>query len=176
MNLILCGMPGSGKTTVAKKIAELWGWKLIDTDALIEAAYTAKTGLACTCRQISLKEGADYFRILEKQQILQLKLEPPTIIAVGGGTLLNPVNLAVLRREGCLIYLKADPKVLWERVKQRETPSYLDLDLGDPEKAFYELAEQRQATYESVANVTLEVSNLSQEQIVSEIVRRLEHG
>src|SRR5262245_26508820 len=72
-NIILCGLPASGKSTIGKMVAEAMEREFIDTDQLIEAAYTAKTGKQATCRQICHNHGEKYFRQLEDQQIAALK-------------------------------------------------------------------------------------------------------
>ena len=60
MNLILCGLPASGKTSVGKRVAEKMGRPFIDTDHLIEAAHQA------TCRELFLLSGEEAFREMEK--------------------------------------------------------------------------------------------------------------
>lgn len=72
MNIILCGLPGCGKSTLGKKIAPLYQFDFIDTDLSIEELYKAKTGREFLVREIYKKEGVRFFRQLEKQVIASL--------------------------------------------------------------------------------------------------------
>lgn len=68
MNIIICGMPASGKTTIGKKAAEKIAWDFIDTDQLIESVYASQTGRACSCNQIYMKEGEVFFATLKSNR------------------------------------------------------------------------------------------------------------
>jgi len=167
MNIILCGLPMSGKTTIGKLLADKLKWHFADTDRLIENGYAAKTGKELSCRQIFVEEGDLFFRQLEKQQIASLKGLSGNIIAVGGGSLCNEENIRMLQLAGDLVYLKAPVKKLWERIQWRGVPAYLDP--RDPEKAFLELAEKRMPLYEAAAKHIVETDGLSEEGVVATI-------
>lgn len=171
MNLILCGLPMSGKTTIGKKLAEKLGWKFIDTDQRIEEAYGEKTGKNCTCRQIFQLEGEKKFRQLEKQQIALLKHTTKSIIAIGGGCLEDPENVKELQRIGRMIYLKSNPQELWKRVHSRGIPAYLDPQ--NPEASYYVLAVKRIPLYETAAHETVNIDNLTVEEIVNIIQKNI---
>lgn len=167
MNIILCGLPACGKTTIGQLLAGKLAWNFIDTDSLIENAYAANTGTAKTCSQIFLQEGELSFRILERHQIMSLQGVTQTIIAVGGGSLILPENVKTLTLIGCLIYLKASLAAVWERMSNRGIPAYLDP--SNPEKAFYESAEKRIPLYEKAAKVIIDTTNLNKQEIAAEI-------
>ncbi len=168
MNLILCGLPTSGKTTVGKKLAQQLNWDFTDTDRLIENAYALQTGKVCTCCQICLQEGEPFFRRLEDQQIASLQGLDQNIIAVGGGSLCNWDNTKTLQLLGSFIYLKADPRTLWKRIQSREMLSYLDPH--SPEKSFYEIAERRIPLYEKIAHAIIDTSDLDEQRVASKII------
>ncbi len=170
MNIILCGLPMSGKTTIGTLLAAKLTCPFIDTDRLIEAAYTSQKGKNYSCRQIFLQEGEPFFRSLEKQQIASLTPTKKHIIAVGGGSLANPDNVKALQSLGCIVYLKAPLDIIWNRIKQGGIPAYLDPN--DPEKAFYTLAETRIPTYEASAHITIDVGNLNKDEIVTRILQQ----
>lgn len=170
MNIILCGLPMSGKTTIGKKLAELLKWDFIDTDRLIENAYDSSKKF--TCREIYAKEGERKFRELEKKQIAALKSVKSNVIAVGGGSLSDSENLNILKLCGELIYLNAPVSILWERTQWRGIPAYLDPN--DPEKAFYEMAEKRIPLYEKATDYILQTADLSEQEIVEAIINRKE--
>jgi shikimate kinase len=174
MNVILCGLPMSGKTTVGKMVAEKLNWNFVDTDRLIENAYAAKTGKTSTCRQIFIEEGELIFRNLEKEQVASLKGLDKSMIAVGGGSLNDPENVQMLRVAGKLVYLQASISVLWERIRWRGIPAYLDP--LNPEKAFDEMAKKRIPIYERAATVIIETSHLNEQEMMAAILKEMTYG
>jgi len=93
---------GSGKTTVAHILADRLGWKMIDTDAVIEQHEQS------TCSQIISTRGIDYFRTLENDMLTELAETDlsNTIIATGGGMPCSDNNISILKSAGIVIYLK----------------------------------------------------------------------
>lgn len=173
MNIILCGLPMCGKTTIGKMLAAQLKWGFIDTDRCIEKAYCLKTGKIKSCRQIYLDEGEKIFRELEKEQIASLQATKDHIIALGGGSL---GDRQVVQALGFIVYLKTPISVLWKRIQWKGIPAYLDP--YDPEKAFYALAEKRTLLYEKAANATLDTSHLIKKEIIEAILnhRNIHHG
>lgn len=171
MNIILCGLPMSGKSTIGKLVAEKLHWNFIDTDRLIENAYLLKTEKKSTCRQIFLEEGEMLFRDLEKQQIASLKGSKGNIISLGGGSLGDPENRDVLKLIGKLVFLKTPLNMLWERLQRRGIPAYLiDKDINDPEKVFYQLAQKRIPIYEKAADFIIDTAPLNEQEVVAAIL------
>lgn len=176
MNIILCGLPMSGKTTIGIMAAKKMNWNFIDTDKLIETAYGAHNKKKYTCRQIFAKEGELLFRNLEIQQIASLPGTAKSVISVGGGTLNDRRNTKILKSIGKVIYLKTPINMLWERVQRRGIPAYLDP--ADPENAFYELAKKRSPLYEEAANFIIETDGLSKHELMDAIIniRKIAYG
>lgn len=143
MNIVLCGLPFSGKTTLGKKIAEKLAFDFIDVDDLIETASKKR------CRALFKEEGETVFRQIEKEQIFSLIGKQSTVISTGGGAVSDLENRTFLKNLGLVIYLKRDPEMLLERMT--ELPSYLE-----SKEAFYKLAEKRAPFYESAADVITE--------------------
>lgn len=168
MNLILCGLPRSGKTTFGKLLAKKMQWNFIDLDRLIEEAYLKKTSTALSCKEIFLKEGNVFFRLLEHEQVLSLKMTKQSVIALGGGALGNEDSIKTLLALGRLIYLKVPEKIVWGRLKAKGIPSFLDA--ADPEKDFYEMIRTRIPIYESVAHKIVETDSKTKSAIIAEIL------
>ncbi len=166
MNLILCGLQACGKTTIGKKLAETLGWDFADTDQWIEEAY----GKNLSSRQIALTKGEPYFRALEREQIARRTELTRTVIAVGGGSLADPQNAKNLQRLGNLLYLKADPCVVWNRIAEKGIPSYVDP--RDPEQSFYRIAASRLSEYEQIADLIVDTTGLNEEEVVGTILKR----
>ena len=98
-NIVLTGMPGSGKSTVGKLLAQALDRPYLDTDALIEE----KTGMS-PARIISQK-GEPAFRDIESQVVGEASTRTGCILATGGGVILRPANVAALRANGRIFFL-----------------------------------------------------------------------
>jgi shikimate kinase len=169
MNILLCGLPTCGKSSVGALIAQKLKWPFLDTDKMVETAYFNATGKQWTCREISKAEGEPFFRTLEKQQIAALVSVQKHVIATGGGSLIDPDNTHVLQSIGTLIYLKADPAELWKRHSNRAGATYLDP--LQPESSFYALAQKRMALYVAAADIEIITEKKSPENIVDQILQ-----
>ena len=98
-NIVLTGMPGSGKSTVGKLLAEKLGRPFVDTDLLI----TEKTGK--TPAELISQQGEAAFRDIESDVIRQIALTNGSIIATGGGAILRDENIDALKMNGRLFFL-----------------------------------------------------------------------
>ncbi|MBS4168958.1 shikimate kinase [Parachlamydia sp. AcF125] len=172
MNLILCGLPKCGKTTIGKILAAQLKWTFLDTDEMIESAYKKEFGNVLSCRQIYLTKGELYFRELEKQQVLALQNRRRSVIATGGGVFHLRENSEMLKNLGTLIYLKVPLKEIWNRISCAEIPPFLGQH--EPEKAFYKLSEKRLPLYEAAAHVIIEAHNLNKEEMTAAILNHEE--
>ncbi len=175
MNIVLCGMPLSGKTTVGKLLAKTLNKHFIDTDRLIEEAYLTKTGISATCRQIALKEGQEAFRCLEKNQISKLIDSHDRVIALGGGSV-EFVPPEIIRSLGWMVYLNVPFEIVWDRM-QKSNGIYSYLDPQDPAGSLKVVMQRRQPLFEKTADRIVDTSERSLENIVEEIIKRWEmHG
>ncbi len=104
-NIILSGMPGSGKSTVGKLIAESLGRELLDTDALIVAREGEISG-------IFAQHGEKYFRDLETGVIKELAPLNGKVISLGGGAVLRQENVDALRHNGEIFFIDRSPEYL----------------------------------------------------------------
>lgn len=99
MNIVLIGMPSSGKTTVGKKLAEIFGKKFVDTDALIPE----KAGKTIT--DIFKEDGEKTFRAIEKNVIFEVAKGNNMVIATGGGAVLDKDNIDILKENGRVYFI-----------------------------------------------------------------------
>jgi len=166
MNIILCGLPTSGKTTTGKIIAKILHRQHVDTDDLIVQNYGNPS--VTTCRQIYLCEGEDFFRRFENKQILALKQHKNCIISIGGGSLSYFDNDKILKSIGCLVYLKTRFPTLWKRICQRGVLSWLDP--AHPQKDFYQLMKKRQSKLDEVADIIIDTANLTPHGVAKQIL------
>ena len=143
--MILFGFKGAGKTYYGKLVADALDWEFLDTDDLLEALYEERHGEYMTCKTIFQNRGEPYFRLLEKEVISTLQKAPCTVVAVGGGTVLDPENRHLLMQLGMLVYLRTSRGVLEERM-EKNPPGY----------ALAAVYEERKAIYESIPAVTID--------------------
>lgn len=150
-NIILTGMRGSGKTKLGRLLGRLIGKRFIDTDELIE--YSTKMPIALLVK----RRGWDYFRKLERLIVQRLKNEKNTVIATGGGTLMNTKNAEMLKRNGKVIFLDSAVISLKKRLLNKtDRPSLTNKK--DFLKELNEVYLKRLKTYNSVADAILDVS------------------
>ena len=105
-NIVLTGMPGSGKTAVSAILGERTGREVIDTDRLI----TEKAGMEIP--EIFRRYGEKHFRDLETEVIRETAARAGVIISTGGGAVLREENVDALRRNGRLVWLDRKPEDL----------------------------------------------------------------
>jgi len=98
-NIVLIGMPSSGKTTVGKEISTLTTRPCFDIDAEIEKAETD------TVKNIIQKKGIDYFRNIESKTIFEISKQSGAVISTGGGAVLNSRNMELLKENGEIVFI-----------------------------------------------------------------------
>lgn len=161
-HLLLVGMMGAGKTTVGALVAARLGCAHFDSDAQIEA----ETGR--TVPEILAADGEPAFRRMESLVLRQAVAEPPpVVISVAGGAVLDPANRACLRAAGTVVWLRADPATLAQRVGDGAGRPLLD---GDPLGAMVRLEAVRRPLYEAVADVTVDVGGRNPAEVANEIL------
>lgn len=100
-SLVLIGFMGAGKTSLGKAVSKLLHVPFLDTDAMIEQSE------AMTINEIFAVKGEEYFRSLETETVRALaEREDRFVLSVGGGLPLQRINQPLLRRAGCVVYLK----------------------------------------------------------------------
>ncbi|MEW6182924.1 MAG: shikimate kinase [Bacillota bacterium] len=164
-NVVIIGFMGTGKTAVGKRLARLLGWKFVDTDAEIEQLAGK------SIPQIFAEDGEVRFRSEENLICRRLAFRSGLVIATGGGMVLNPENVGLLRQNGIFIRLYADPEVIIERVKakQRRRP----LLKGDVKEKVQELLAQRASAYD-IAEFTVDTGKQGPDQSARIIFEHLQ--
>jgi len=163
-HLLLVGMMGVGKTTVARVVADRLHRRVYDSDAIIEA----RTGR--TVREIFAEDGEAAFRQLETEVLLEsLALPEPVVIAGAGGVVLSDVNRAAMKASGArVVWLCADPMTLVDRVKGGGHRPLLD---ADPAGTLQRMFREREALYREVADAIVLVDNRSISEVVEAVLR-----
>jgi shikimate kinase len=147
-NLYLVGMMGAGKTTVGRLLARRLKLRFVDSDHEIEHRCGVKVPLIFDI------EGEAGFRARETQTLAELTCAEGIVLATGGGAVLAEGNRRRLAAAGTVIYLRATPEDLYERVRQdRNRPL---LATPDPLARLRELYLQRDPLYHEVADIVVD--------------------
>ena len=154
-NIVLIGMPGSGKSTVGKRLSTLTGKKFIDTDELI--VNMANKPIP----EIFSSYGEDYFRDLEEKALKTATNERGVIIATGGGVIKRVENRYPLSSNGKVVWIKRDLSSL----------STIDRPLSKSATELEKLYAERKDLYRQCADVTV-VNDKSVDEIAKEIAKK----
>ena len=165
-NIVLIGFMGTGKTAVGKRLARRLGRQFVDTDEEIERV-TGKT-----IPQIFAQDGEVRFRSEEKLVIKKFSRQEGLVIATGGGVVLDPENVADLKRNGILICLAAAPEVIYRRVKGKKHRPLLNKK-GDLQEHIKDLLAGR-ASFYAAADYTIDTGNFSSDEVADKIINYLE--
>lgn len=163
-HLVLVGMMGVGKTTVARVVADRLGRRVFDSDAIIESRQGR------TVREIFTDDGEEAFRALETEVLLEALASPePVVVAGAGGVVLSATNREALKSSGArVVWLCADPATLVERVKSGGHRPLLD---DDPAGTLQRMFRDREALYREVADAIVLVDNRSVGDVVEAVLR-----
>jgi len=163
-HLVLVGMMGSGKSTVARVMAERLHRVVLDSDDMIER----RTGR--TVRDIFATDGETVFRSIETEVLHEaLQSTEPCIIAAAGGVVLSEANRAALRSSGArVVWLCADPATLVDRVRGAGHRPLLD---ADPAGTLQRMFTEREHLYREVADAIVLVDGRSVADVVEAILR-----
>ncbi len=144
--ITLFGFRGCGKSYLGNLVAQKLQWDFVDTDCLIEDLYATRYQRVLSYREIFQMDRA-LFRCLEKEVLPPLQGKTMTILAVGGGCVLDPDNCKQLLSMGSLIYLRISKDALEKRM-EKDPPPY----------SFAECYEERKGIYESIPAHVVDVN------------------
>ncbi|MDR2436682.1 MAG: shikimate kinase [Endomicrobium sp.] len=164
MNLALTGFMGVGKSVTGKILSEELHRAFFDTDVLVEK----KKGLPIN--MIFEKFGEKEFRHTESEIIKTLSQQDSSIISCGGGAVLNPLNIKLLRSKGTIINLYASPETIFERIKTDLTRPLLNR--RNPLDEIRKLLELRKKFY-SDCDYAFNTDGLAPKQVVNNILNAI---
>ena len=157
MRIYLIGMPGSGKSSVGKKLANKINYQYIDMDEYIENKLNKKIPL------IFSEDGEAYFRLKEKEVLNDFLLLDNVIISTGGGVIKDKSNKDLMN--GKIIFIDVDLSILENRLKNDNTRPLLKV------KTIKELYDERIDNYNYFYN--LRVENIKVDDCVNDIIKEL---
>ena len=156
-NIVLIGMPGSGKSTLGKIMSAKLSREFADTDEEFEKAFGTAPG-ACI-----VAEGEEEFRRKETETVRKIAVRNSQVIATGGGVVTREANIKACKQNGIIVYIKRDISNLSSEGRP--------LSKGDG--AIEKLYEARKELYEAAADIIVEVKEDDPEKTAEEILSRL---
>jgi len=163
---------GAGKSRIGPYLAKLFACSFYDTDKVIQKNVGKKVD------EIFEDSGEEEFRRLESETIKLLSdKKEKSVIALGGGALINPQNKSLVESHGLVIYIKVLPQVIFERVKNSTKRPLLNIERDENFeqnliKKINEMMEERKEVYES-AHITVNRNNLGPEQVAEKIYEEI---
>lgn len=147
-HIFIIGMPGSGKSSLGRKVAANLRLGYVDTDRRIAEL------VGISIPEIFKKYGEAKFRTAEKNLLIRLVTEPPQIISTGGGMVMDPFNRELMRNYGVILLVDRPLEQILGDIKLDRRPTFLEGGLEEVERVYHE----RYETYHSAADLILDNS------------------
>lgn len=165
--IFLCGMMGSGKSTVGPLLATLTHKPFADLDQIIEEKEQM------SIPTIFETKGEPWFRRCERDQLLHCIEEFSGVLALGGGSLQNQQLIDIVKKNSLLVYLKSDLDQLTERLATSSNrPMLSGAECGEVRARISSLLEAREPFYEQ-AHFTIKTGNLPPAEIAQKILKKI---
>lgn len=161
-HLILIGLPGAGKSTHGRRVAKALGRPFIDLDRRI--AHLAGRSV----HRIFRDEGEAGFREFERKATAALAIEPPSVVAPGGGWMMDPGNVELVKPAAVIVWLQVSPHSAAARMGPRARLRPL-LANGDPVEKLTQLLRRRSARY-AAADAVIDTEVLDWQGVVDAVV------
>ena len=158
-NIVLIGMPGSGKSTVGVILAKLTSRNFIDTDVLIQ------TKQGRSLQNIVDRQGYLALRAIEERALLDLNCRDH-VIATGGSAVYSQSAMAHLKSSGIVVFLNVSLDTLISRVHDFETRGLAKR----PDQSMTDLFAERSSLYRQYADITIECLTFSHEEVCARII------
>jgi len=161
--IALIGFMGTGKTAIGRLLAEKLGKSFIEMDAEIEKK---------ACKPVAAifrEDGEACFRKMEAQITIDISTQKSTVVACGGGIVLDKANIFRLKQEYVIVCLSAAPGDILKRISGEQGKRPL-LDVADKGKRIRELLKTRRPLYEQAADITIETSGIDPPGVAQRII------
>lgn len=163
-SIVLIGMMGAGKSSVGHCLHKRTALTLFDIDEMIASKF------GMTISEVFLKHGENKFREAETEALRKLPSDQRVIIVTGGGIVLREENLNLLKRLGAVVLLEADEEMLFRRASR--TGKRPLLQCKNPKKAFTNMLRERLPLYAKIADIRVDTSMLTNEEVALAILSK----
>lgn len=160
--IFLIGFMGSGKSTVAKELCKMLDAKLVEMDERIVEEQRM------SINDIFAKYGENHFRDIESHLVEEIAREGNAVVSCGGGVVVRDKNVATMKERGKIVYLTADPKTIYERVKDSTNRPILNGNMNV--EYITELMARRKDLYHGAADIEIGTDGKTVKDICEEIV------
>jgi shikimate kinase len=156
---------GAGKSSVGRCLEKRTGLARFDTDEIISSKLTLSIA------DIFSRYGELRFREIESETLAELEPSKQSIVVTGGGILLREGNVDLLKRLGTIVWLDANEATLFERASRKDDRPLLQT--ADARTTFSDLLRKRLALYEKAADVRVETSAMTHDEVADAILENL---
>ena len=163
-NIYIVGFMGTGKSSVGRHIARDRKMGFIDLDKLIEEEEEM------SIPDIFQKKGEPYFRSLEKKFLRTVSQKDKQVISCGGGIVIDPENIKLMKQTGFIACLTASPEVILQRTSKFSHRPLLNVP--DPRQKILALLAERQKLYDQ-ASITVDTSEISIKEVSARVLNFL---
>lgn len=160
--IVLLGFMGSGKSSIGRALARRTGLPCFDTDDIVAARF------ALGITEIFAKFGEVKFREAEDEVLRELSPDRPAIVVTGGGIVVRPANVELVRRLGFVVNLLADEGTLFDRVMRRADRPLLQTE--NPRQTMIEILRVRAPLYRQAADLEIDTAQLAREEAIDAIL------
>ena len=162
-NIVLIGMPGSGKSTVGVILAKLAGQSFVDTDVLIQVSEGK------SLQRIVDEDGYMALRKIEERVLLKLDCRNH-VISTGGSSVYSHAAMEHLRTDGVIVFLDVQLATLESRIHNFSTRGLAKR----PDQGLAQLFDERHPLYTKYSDLTIDCASMTQEEVAAEIMGRLD--
>ncbi|MHA1934672.1 MAG: shikimate kinase [Candidatus Thorarchaeota archaeon] len=164
----IIGFMGTGKTSIGKALARSIRRQFEDTDGLVEK----RSGKSIP--QIFSEDGEDVFRDLESEVVREVCRLESAVISFGGGVVLQHSNVEMIKKNCIVVLLQASPETMVTRTSSENTRPLLFENENNLRDRISVLLAEREALYHDAMDVAIDTDSKSVDEIVSEIIGRLQ--
>lgn len=151
-HVCLIGMPGAGKSWVGKELSVQLEVPWVDLDIEIQLRQNKSIS------EIFNQRGEGYFRIIETELLEEfLESKTPSVISLGGGTVISDINRSILKRDAWIVYLRAGSGTLYEWLKDDDSRPLLR---GNLQLRIEQLTKERDPIYRYLADIVLDMDSI----------------
>jgi shikimate kinase len=165
--IVLIGFMGAGKSSVGRTLARMTGLPRFDTDEMVAARF----GL--TVSEIFEIHGEEGFREAETEALRELSGKRGAVVTTGGGIVLKPENVDLVRQLGTIVHLDADEETLFRRINRRTSRPLLRTE--NPRATLTELLRVRLPLYREAADIQVDTSLLTHDEVAKKILNQIEN-